>query len=183
VNSEVTAAAVKKAAQIAKANGYTVVTVAIPEGAAGLSASTVKKLVKAAGDIDIVLSLTSMTDGEKVGTINLPITEKTGQILTGLHFETQRIYTVQNYISKKWDVEILGAFETAQKGGWGDKATLSVSLENLGFERDTGTRLYALIYDTKAKKWYQADAVVVNGEVVIQTTRTGIVTIVSDSVK
>jgi uncharacterized repeat protein (TIGR02543 family) len=183
VNSEATAAAVKKAAQIAKANGETSITIQIPETATGLSASTVQKLLKAAAGTEIVLSLTSITDGGKAGSITLPINSKTGQILTGLYFETKRIYTVQNYIKKNWDTSILGAFETAQKGGWGAEATLSISLEKLGFEADDGTKLYALIYDTKAKKWYQSNAEIIDGNVNIKTKRTGIITIVTDSVK
>ncbi|MDR0946756.1 MAG: InlB B-repeat-containing protein [Ruminococcus sp.] len=183
VNSEATAAAVKKAAEIAKKNGEPSVTIIIPEGATGLSASTVQKLVKAANGTEIVLALTSMTDGEEVGSISLPINNKTEQILTGLYFETTRIYTVQNYIKKHWNPGILSGFETAQKGGWGTVATLKINLEKLGFEAKEGEELYALIYDTKAKKWYQSAAEVIDGEVVIKTKRTGIVTIVTDSVK
>jgi hypothetical protein len=183
VNSEATAAAVSKAAEIARLNGETQITIAIPDGATGISKSTIQKLVKAAGGMKLVLALTSVTDGEEVGSIELPINSKTGQILTGLHFETENIQSAQDYIAKKWDTDILGSFETAGKGGWGDTATLTVSMDKLGFSAEDSTELYAIIYDTKANKWYQVPAVIENGNVVIETARTGVVTIVTKSVK
>ncbi|MDR0991765.1 MAG: leucine-rich repeat protein [Ruminococcus sp.] len=183
VNSESTTAAVIEAAKIARVNNETSFTVALPNGATGLSKSTVQKLVSAADGLEIVLALTSNIDGEEVGSISLPINAQTGQILTGLHFETNRIYSVQNYIAERWETDILSAFETAQKGGWGGTATLSVSMDKLGFSADDGTKLYAIIYDTKAKKWYQVSATIEAGNVVIKTKRTGIITIVTKSVK
>jgi hypothetical protein len=183
INSQATAAAVSEAAQIARKNGETSVTIQIPEGATGLSKSTVQKLVEAASGMNITLELTAIVDGEVVGGVTLPLTAKTGQILTGLYFDTKRTEQIENYVTNKWDTDVLGSFETAQKGGWGTTATLSISLEKLGFSADDGTKLYALIYDTKARKWYQSNAEVIDGEVVIKTKRTGIVTIVTDSVK
>jgi hypothetical protein len=174
VNSESTVAATREAARIAKINNDTSITVTLPEGTIGLSAATVQKLVRASGGLDLVISFDSIT---------LPLTSETGQILTELYFETERIYIVQNYIAERWNTDILGAFETAQKGGWSDTATISVSMDKLGFSADDGTKLYAIIYDTKAKKWYQVAAEVVNGEIVIKTKRSGIITIVTDSVK
>jgi hypothetical protein len=183
VNSEATAAAVAEAAKIARANGEERFTIAIPAGATGLSAATIEKLVKAADGLEIVLSLTSNIDGEEVGSISLPINAKTGQILTGLYFETERIYSIQNYIAGRYNADILGSFETAQKGGWGAVATLSVSTHKLGFTADDGEKLYAIIYDTKTGKMYQVPAAVEDGNVIIKTKRTGIVTIVTKSVK
>jgi hypothetical protein len=183
INSQATAAAVSEAAQIAKENGETSVTIQIPEGATGLSKNTVQKLVEAADGLDITLELTAIVDGEVVGGVTLPLTSETGQILTGLHFDTKRTEQIENYVTNKWDTDVLGSFETAQKGGWGATATLSIGLEKLGFSADDGTKLYALIYDTKAKKWYQVAALIEDGNVVINTKRTGIVTIVTDSVK
>jgi hypothetical protein len=182
VNSETTAAAVAEAARIAEANGFESITVIVPENGTGLSKSTVQKLVSAADGFEIVLVLTSMEDGEEVGNIRFSINSKTEQILTGLYFETSRIKTVQNYIAKKWKTDILGSFETAKKGGFGSTATLSVSMDKLGFSADDGTKLYALIYDTKAKKWYQVEAVIIDGEVVVQTKRSGIVSVVTERV-
>jgi hypothetical protein len=183
VNSEATAAAVKKAAEIAYANGYKSITIKIPEGATGLSKSTVQKLAQAANGLELVLALTSTIDGEEVGSISLTINAQTGQILIGLKFDTKNIQNVQNYIANKWETDILSAFETAQKGGFGSTATLSVSMDKLGFSADDGTKLYAIIYDTKAKKWYQVSATVEDGNVVINTKHTGIITIVTKSVK
>ncbi|MDR0975196.1 MAG: hypothetical protein LBL80_05840 [Ruminococcus sp.] len=105
-----------------------------------------------------------------------------GQILTGLHFETERIYSVQNYIASRYDTDILCAFETAQTGGWKDTATLSLSVHKLGLETLDGTKLYALIYDTKTKTLYQAAAEVIDGDIVIKTKKSGIVTIVTEPV-
>jgi hypothetical protein len=100
-----------------------------------------------------------------------------------IYFDTDRTEQIENYISDRWDTEVLGSFETAQKGGWGTTATLSVTLDKLGFEAKDETLLYAVIYDTNAKKWYQVRAEVMDGKVVIKTKRSGIITIVTDSVK
>ncbi|MDR0946505.1 MAG: hypothetical protein LBM87_01980 [Ruminococcus sp.] len=181
VNSESTAKAVKKAAEIAKANGETSITVTIPAGAAGLSASTVKKLIEAADGMEITLELTS-GDGA-AGSISLPINAGSGQILTSLYFNTKRTEQIENYVANNWNTAVYGSFETAQKGGWGAVATIKVSLDKLGFEAQDGEKLYALIYDTKAKKWYEVPAEIIGTEVVIKTKRTGIITIVTDSVK
>jgi hypothetical protein len=183
INSQATAAAVAEAAKIAAENGETSVAIQIPEGAVGLSKSTVQKLVDAAGGMEITLELTAMVDGEVVGGVTLPITDETGQILTGLDFDTTRIDTAKDFITNKWNTDILGSFETAQKGGWGGTATLSVGLDILGFEADDGTKLYALIYDPKADKWYEVPAEVIDRNVVFDTKRSGIITIVTKSVK
>ncbi|MDR0946901.1 MAG: hypothetical protein LBM87_04020 [Ruminococcus sp.] len=183
VNSQSTAAAVAEAAAIAQANGETSVEFELPEGTKGISASAVQKLVDAAGDTEVVVNIPTVVDGEAVGSVSVPLTSDSGQILTGMTFDTKRTEQVENYVANKWDTEVLGSFETAQKGGWGATATLSIGLEKLGFSADDGTKLYALIYDTKAKKWYQSNAEVIDGEVVIKTKRSGIVTIVTEPVK
>jgi hypothetical protein len=130
-----------------------------------------------------VLELTS--NSEIVGILKFLAKDKDTETDydTELYFETNRISIVRNYVKKRWDSRILGAFETEQKGGWGRTLTVSVSLEKLGFELDDGTKLYALIYDTKAKKWYEAKAEIIDGNIAIKTKRTGIVTIVVESVK
>jgi hypothetical protein len=175
VNSECTRAAVAEAAKIARTNGLESIRLIVPEGATGLSKSTVQKLVKAVNGKEIILKTENLT---------LPINEKTGQILTGLKFDSENIKTAQNYITKRWNTDILGSFETAQRGGWGGTATLTIGLDKLGFSADDGTKLYALIYDTKTEKWYQAAAEVIDGaNVVIKTKRSGIVTIVTQKVK
>jgi hypothetical protein len=56
-------------------------------------------------------------------------------------------------------------------------------MDKLGFSADDGTELYAIIYDTKTKKWYQVPAVIEDGKVVVQTQRSGVVTIVTENVK
>jgi hypothetical protein len=163
--------------------GDTGITIQIPEGATGLSKSTVNKIIKAADGMKITLELTSVRDGEVVGGITLLLTPKTGQILTGLSFNTKLTKSVEEFIGEYWDTKILGSFETAQKRGWGATATLSVGIEKIGFEAEDGTKLYALIYDTKTKKLYQVDAIIEGGNVIFKTTRSGIVTIVTEPVK
>jgi hypothetical protein len=174
VNSEATAAAVSKAAEIARLSGEKTVTIDLPEGTIGLSKSTVQKLIDAAGDTEVVVNITTVIDGETVGSISVPLTSETGQILTGLSFESESINSAQDYIKNKWETDILGSFETAQKGGWGDTATLSVSMDKLGFSAEDGTSLYAIIYDTKTGIMYQVPAVIVGDEVVVETKRTGL---------
>jgi hypothetical protein len=170
VNSAATAALVSQNAKYAKANGFNSITIEIPAGATGLSASTVQKLIKAANGTEIILKSDNLT---------LSPNNQTGQVLTGLYFETDRIHNAQNYITNKWDTDILGSFETAQKGGWGAATTLRVSMDKLGFSADDGTSLYALIYDSKTGKWYQVAAVIRDENVVIKTKRTGIITVIS----
>jgi hypothetical protein len=183
LNSEATSAAVKKAAEIAKENGESSVTIDLPVGTTGLSKSTVKKLIEAAGDMAVQVNVPTVFDGEAVGSISVPLTETTGQILTGMTFKTDRTQQFENYVTNKWSTAVLGSFETAQKGGWGGTATLSVSMDKLGFSADDGTKLYAIIYDSKTGKLYQVPAVIDGGNVVFETKRTGIVTIVTANVK
>jgi hypothetical protein len=189
VNSESAAAAAAhaaqllKLAQLARENGESEIVVRVPEGAAGLSETAVKKIVEAADGIEIVLELVTVVDGEVVGGVKLPLTEESGQILTGFSFGTDRTEQLENFVAANFDTEVLGSFETAQKGGWGGEAEIAIELENLGFEAENGTELFALIYDPEAKKWYEAAAEVIDGAVVFETTRTGIVTIVTESVK
>jgi hypothetical protein len=189
VNSQSTAAAVAEAAAIAQANGETTVAIDLPEGTVGLSKSTVEKLIAAAGDTEVVVNIPTVVDGETVGSVFVPLTSGSGQslpsrqILTGMTFDTSRTESVENYVRSHWNTEVLGSFETAQKGGWGGTATLTIGLDKLDISAEDGTELYALIYDTKAKKWYQVEPEIENGNVVIKTKRSGIVTIVTNSVK
>jgi hypothetical protein len=127
----------------------------IPEDATGLSKSTVKKLVEAAGGLDITLVFKIIVDGEVVGSATLPLTSSTGQILTGVLFDTIRTGQIEDQVADKWDAESLGSFETKQKGGWGDEpATITIELDILDITADDGAELYALIYDSKNKKCY-----------------------------
>jgi hypothetical protein len=184
VNAQATAAAVAQAAQIAQENGESSFILQIPDNAKGLSANTIQQLVEAADGLDITLELTAVIDGEVVGGVTLPLTSSTGQILTGLAFETKRTAQTEEYVAEHFNAEVLGSFETAQKGGWGNEpATLSVGLDKLGFEAENGTKLYALIFDPKEKKWYQADVEIIDGNAVIVTTRSGIISIVTEPIE
>jgi hypothetical protein len=189
VNSQATAAAVAEAAAIALANGEKMIAIDLPEGTKGLSKSTVEKLIAAAGGTEVVVNIPTVVDGEAVGSISVPLTSGSGQILTGMTFGTNRTAQVESYVANKWDTEVLGSFETAQKGGWGGKenlpvsATLTIGLDKLDISAEDGDELYALIYDTKNKKWYQVEAAIEDGNVVIKTKRSGIVTIVTEPVK
>jgi hypothetical protein len=182
VNSQSTAAAVSEAAKIAKENGETTVKIVLPEGTIGLSKSTAQKLMNAAGDVGIELEFPTTVDGEAVGSVSVPFTNETGQILTKMTFDTTRTEQIENYITSKWDTEVQGSFETAQKGGWGSTVTITIGLEQLGFEADDGTKFYAIIYDTKNDKWYQTEAAIEDGNVVIKTKQSGIITVVTKPV-
>jgi hypothetical protein len=160
----------------------------IPEGGTGISASTMKKLYTAAGGTDIYLIFDfydtyEVDESDVYGKFLLKLNDKTGQILTGLDFDTKRIQTAQDYIENRWDTEILASFETKQKSPWGDTATFNISIDRLGFKANDGKKLYALIYDTKENKWYQTSATIEDGNVIVKTKRAGIITIVTDSVK
>jgi hypothetical protein len=143
-----------------------------------------KKVYKAAGNRNIYLTFDfyetlSTKETLDLGGVFIKLNSKSGQFLTKVYFKSALIDSAQKYISKKWKTDILGSFETANKGGWGDTAEVTASLEKLGLSADDGTRLYALIYDTKTKKWFQTQAIVVGDEVVVNTTRSGVFTIVN----
>jgi hypothetical protein len=181
VNSYETVLSVAEAAKIAKAKGETTMILLVPEGAKGLSKTTIQKIIQAADGIEIVLDLKGVQDGETVGSISLPLTSVTGQILTDIRFDSKRTAQTEEYIKNRWGIEVLASFETAQQGGWGAEATITIPLEKFGFEVGDITELYALIYDTKKKKWYKAEIEIVNEEIVIKTERSGVFAIVADS--
>jgi hypothetical protein len=82
VNSETAVKAMKESVRIAKANGENSVYFEIPEGAVGLSSSTVKKLVDASGGLDIIINLADVNNGDNIGNIRLnktPIWGKSSQ--------------------------------------------------------------------------------------------------------
>jgi hypothetical protein len=122
-------------------------------------------------------ALTDFDDGENVGSI-----KASKKVKTVLRFNSKRLAQTESYVYEKWGTEVLGSFETAQKGGWGNIATITISLEKLGFEADEGTKLKILIFDTKTKKWYEAEAIIENGKIVIETEYSGIFAIVSEDV-
>jgi hypothetical protein len=188
VNSKATAEDISAAHTTAVQGGYSRMYLKIPEGGTGISASTMKKLYTAAGGTDIYLIFDfydtyEVDESDVYGKFLLKLNDKTGQILTGLDFDTTRIQTAQNYIENRWDTEILASYETKQKSPWGDTATFSISIDRLGFKANDGEKLYALIYDTKENKWYQTSATIEDGNVIVKTKRAGIITIVTDSVK
>jgi hypothetical protein len=125
----------------------------------------------------VTVPLTDFDNGENAGSITLA-----KKVKTVLRFNSKRLAQTEAYIADKWGATVLASFETQQKGGWGDIATLSVSLEDLGFKADNGTKLFVLIYDTKTKTWYQVEAVVIDGNVVIATEHSGVFAIVNEKV-
>jgi hypothetical protein len=189
VNSLKTTADVGKAHQRAVRSNISKIILKIPEDGVGISKSAMKTIYKAAGGTKLYLTFgfyELKDDGkteEDIGTFFLPLNDKSGQLLTGISFKSNGIYTVQDYIENKWETGILGSFETTHKGGWGVTATVSMSVEKLGLGIDDGERVYALIYDTKTKKFYQSSAKINDGNVEFVTSRSGVVTIVTKSVK
>jgi hypothetical protein len=128
------------------------------------------------------LALIEYIDNEKVGEISLHLTSNMQKFSSYVRINSNRTAQTEEYIKSNWNVTALGSFETAQRGGWGDIATLSVSLEDLGFEVSNGTKLYVLIFDTKNKIWHEVEAIIENGEVVIVTEYSGIFGIVNEKV-
>jgi hypothetical protein len=188
VNSTKTAEDLSEAHKTAVREDISRIFLKIPEGGTGISASTMKKLYKAAGGTQLYL-IFDYYDTNKLGEIEVygyflvRLNSKTGQILTGLKFETEAIEAAQEYIIKRWDSNILASYETKQKASWGDTATLSISMDKLGFSASEDVKLYALIYDTANKKWYQSGVEISDGNVIVKTKRAGIITIVTDPIK
>jgi uncharacterized repeat protein (TIGR02543 family) len=174
VNSQSTAAAVLEAVKIAQGKSAFYVTVVIPDEAVGLSIHTVKKLLVAAGAMELILECPTLENGLQVGNIRLTINEGTGQILTGISFDTGRVRECEDYVTRLIGAEVVGGFETAQKGGFGGPATVSVSLEKIGIKAVDGIEFYVMIYDSKTGKWYEDTAIVEGGNAVIDTERSGI---------
>ncbi|MDR0943062.1 MAG: hypothetical protein LBM41_00830 [Ruminococcus sp.] len=120
------------------------------------------------------------------GTITLP--SNNPKIKTEIRFNSKRTAQTIEYVADKWGIEALSCFETAQKGGWGDKenlpvsATITISLEKLGLKVSDGTEFIVLIFDTKTKTWHQVEAVVIDGNIVIETEYSGIFVIVKEKV-
>jgi hypothetical protein len=112
------------------------------------------------------------------GTISLPLNNK--KINTDIRYNSKRLTQTEEYIAEKFKATALGSFETAQKGGWGDIATITISLEKLGFDLKDGTKLYVLIFDTKTKEWHQVEAEVIDGNIVIVTEYSGIFAIIAE---
>jgi hypothetical protein len=128
---------------------------------------------------DVPLALIEFIDNEKVGEISLRFTSNMQKISSYVRINSNRTAQTENYIADKWGIDVLGSFETRQKGGWGDIVTLSVKLEDLGFKAENGTKLFVLIYDTKYKQWHKNEAVIENGEVVIVTENSGVFAIIT----
>jgi hypothetical protein len=182
VNSAETAEDMTEAHKKALAESIKKIYLKIPTGGTGISKSAMKAVYKAAGGTKLYFTFgfyELKDDGETeedVGTFFFPLSDKSGQILTGIRF-------VITNITPSWNTDVLGSFETTHKGGWGETATVSMSIDKLGFAAENGERVYALIYDTKAKKYYQTTAKIEDGFVTFKTSQSGIVTIVTRSIK
>jgi hypothetical protein len=170
VNGIKTAAAIKAARRAAPAARS--IKLIVPPTGTGLSVSASEKIIAAAGKLKLSLIL---RDGE----ITMPLSSPR-QILPGLYFDTARIAQIEEYVKQNRNANVLGSFETAQKGGWGANTTLSIPLSDLGFEADDGEMFYAFIYDTKAKEFYRAAVEIKDGNAVISTEHTGIQIIVTE---
>lgn len=182
VNTHSTAAAACLGARIVKEKGYKFLTVNVPSGAKGLSKTAVQKIICGAQDTPVTLSFALTLDGEEIGTMALPITRDSGQILTSVTTDTTRTSQIGNYIESRWNIDALGGFETAQRGGWGAIATITLDIEKLGIESFSDELLYAVVYDTAEKRWYESPVTVKNGMAVFKTSRTGIVSFTAYSV-
>jgi hypothetical protein len=186
VNSKETAADVAAAHDKAERLGGGVkIKLIITDEGTGISKTAMQKVYKAAGGTSIYLTFDfyeTSDDEISDGNVFVKLNEKTGQILTRVDFDSVRIDNAESYINNRWDTEILGSFETANKSGWGDKAAVSVSAESLGITAVDNQKYYVLIHDTKTKKWYQTTGTAKDGEIVINTSRSGVVAVVTDAV-
>jgi hypothetical protein len=187
VNSVETAQDIVKARNTALRRGFKKIYLKIPQNGTVMSAPTTETLLKAAGwaKLTLIYDYYDVKDARVITTIGnflMPLNSNSGQIITGLHFGEKYTAQAENYIAKKWNKVVLGSFETIQKGGWGNTATISMSMDKLGFSAEEGTKLTAMIYDTMTNKWYQTSAVIENGNVVFKTKRTGVVTIVTEKI-
>ncbi|MDR0943056.1 MAG: hypothetical protein LBM41_00800 [Ruminococcus sp.] len=123
----------------------------------------------------VTVPLTDFDDGENVGSITL-----SKKVKTVIRFNSKRLSQTEEYVYEKWGTEVLGSFETAQKGGWGNIASITISLEELGFEVSDKTLLKVLIFDTKTKKWHEAETIIENGKIVIETEYSGIFAVITE---
>jgi hypothetical protein len=185
VNSKQTAADVAAAHKTADKLNIAKIKLIITEEGTGISKSAMQKIYKAADGTPIYLTFDfyeTAEDEKSDGNLFVKLNGKTGQILTRIDFDSARIDSAESYINNRFDTEILGTFETTQKSGWGDKATVTVSAESLGINTQNGEKFYILIHDTKTKKWYQLTGTAQDDEITIKTTRSGVVAIVTDAV-
>jgi uncharacterized repeat protein (TIGR02543 family) len=180
VNSQATRNAVKTAVESDPDSDS--VTIQIGAETIGLSATAVKNIVKEADGRDVIMEIPTVKDGEVVGTIAVTLDENSGQILTGINFDTERAAERAEYMAEKYGKEIIGAFETSQKGGFGDNPVeISVSTSTVSADLKDGDIVYGIIYDTKTGKAYQVTATVIDGQIVMKTKRSGIVMFSTES--
>jgi hypothetical protein len=177
----------KTAADVKTASGRTdKINLIIPEGGTGISDAAMKKIITAANGAKVHLYFgfynSANAAAEDLGSVYVPISGATGQVLTSIYFDTKNIDYAESYIKRRWGKTMLDSFETADKSGWGESATVSVSLESLDFSADDGEKLYAAIYDPKTNKWYRANIEIIDGEAVIKTKRTGVYTILTEPI-
>jgi hypothetical protein len=190
VNGRKTAEDVAAAHRMAERLGGGKILLHLPTDTIGISETAMKRIVKAASDTEIYLIFDFWyteydekweTDVQNIiGHVYFRLSDETGQILTEMYIDSDNIDTAQSYIEKHFDTEVLGSFETSQKGDWGETANISVIFRFLGFTAVEGEDYYVLIHDTKTKKWYQTK---VDDDLYINTSHSGVVTIVTDSVK
>jgi hypothetical protein len=176
------------AADVAEAQGKNSekILLIIPRDGTGISRSAVQKIYKAADETPIYLTFDfyeTAEDEKSDGNLLVKLTDKTGQILTRAYFDGAENANAQSYIMKNWKLKILGSVLTAQKSGWGDKAQIAVNLNELGLTSIDNENLYALIFDINTGKWYQIKAKIIEDDIVVNTTRSGVITFVQGSVK
>jgi hypothetical protein len=131
----------------------------------------------------ITKNLFFLPDGIIAGNVRLPIETNINEFAFGINYDTDRTRVVTDCIEKKYQTEILAAFETDQKGGWGSDVTMSFDLEALNIVSEQPEIVYVVIYDPETENWYQVPAVIKDNEITFTTKRTGIIVIVTESVR
>jgi uncharacterized repeat protein (TIGR02543 family) len=186
VNSAETAADIRAAHQTSKRRNINKVFLKIPKKGTTISASTMRRLIAAAGTSKLYMFYEYFdTKGARtdvtIGEFFMLLDSSAGQFLTDIYFDTARTKQAENYAETELNADVLGSFETDQKGGFSNNARIVIAPSKLGFAAEDSEEISALVYDTKADKWYKADAEIIDGNVVIRTSRSGIIVIVRDS--
>lgn len=188
VNSEETAEDVGDAHRTCESEGIPKILLEIPEPGIGVSELGMEKIFKAAGGTDIYLIFDFYDESETgesdvYGKFQLKLSEDSGLLLTGLEFGTPEIAEAQTNIIDRFEAEPLGAFSTRLRADFKGEGPARITLETarIGFTANDG-KVYALIYDTREKIWYQTPAVIDDGFVTVYTNQAGIIAIITEPV-
>jgi pectinesterase len=177
VDSRATVAAMNDAFVNALSHKSDTIALSIPSGARGMSASCALKIKAAARDCEVAVIMFLTLNGQNVGKVKFVLTKETKDYLPGVKINAlwteNRFGEITETMSYNW--RGLGYFATSQKGGFGENAEISINAEALGIVPEEEAEYYAMIYDITAgaEKLFIAEAIPLEGEFVITTSRSG----------